>query len=369
MNEEIDDIKILVARFITNQASEQEASIVKRWINSNPENEEYYIELYTIWQDSLSLHEGNLIDQDKAYALFLSKTVNKEEEIEIVKDAASVRFISWSRIAAAATIIMVFALGIYYFKSSGLAVAANEIVVPKGGIKKTVLKDGTIVWLNAGSTLKYADKFGETSRTVYLDGEAYFDIAESSKKIPFIVKTNRFTIRDIGTVFNVKAYSEDAMFETVVFTGEVSVEGKLTQGSNADQKVFLKKQQVLKINNEIVSKPLPSKVAAAVDKAPKTIEVLDINPTQADIYNGWKDDLLVFEGITFNEISKILERRYDVTILIKDKELRDFEYTGSFKNVEDIYKALNIIKETTPIINYEIKGSTITIWKNGVLNN
>ena len=85
-----------------------------------------------------------------------------------------------------------------------------------------------------------------------------------------------------------------------------------------------------------------------------------ISSAQAEVYTGWTEDLLVFEGKTFQEIIKIMERRYDVDIVMKDLKLKNYEYTGSFKNVNEVEKALKILKETTDI-SYERNGRSITI--------
>lgn len=226
-----------------------------------------------------------------------------------------------------------------------------------------MLPDGTTVWINAGSSLKFEPGYGTSSRTVYLDGEAYFDIAEN--KIPFILKTNHHTIRDIGTVFNVKAYSDDFEFETAVIEGEVSIEGRLSLNSEKAEKLSVKRQQVLKLNYAPVAisghseKDITDLIETKVQK---------INSSQLELYTGWTEDLLVFEGKTFQEISKIMERKYDVEIVMNDQKLRNYEYTGSFKNVDSIEKALKILKETTDI-HYQKKGRIITIWGSETLIN
>ena len=81
-----------------------------------------------------------------------------------------------------------------------------------------------------------------------------------------------------------------------------------------------------------------------------------------NIYDGWRDDLLIFDGNTLDEIARVLERRYDVKISISSTELQNIRYSGSFKSVPDIDKVLHLIKENTPI-SYTIEGQNVTITK------
>jgi ferric-dicitrate binding protein FerR (iron transport regulator) len=353
--------KILIVKYITRQTTEDEAAMVKYLISSSKAHEDFYVQYYETWQKSLH-YDIDAIDTDKAYAKFLSSATT--DAIPVKKPV-----ITLVRLAIAASIILICAFGIYFYNSKpGLdipaqALAENEIKVPKGSTRKAVLPDGTKVWINAGTSLKFEKDFGSSSRTVYLDGEAYFDIADH--KVPFIVKTSRHTIRDIGTIFNVKAYADDLEFETAVIEGEVSIEGKLSLNSNKAEMVSVKQQQVLKLNYApvAVSGQIKTDVADLIEA-----KVQKVNSSQLEVYTGWTEDLLVFEGKTFQEISKIMERKYDVEIVMNDLKLRNYAFTGSFKNVDKVEKALKILKETTDI-NYEQKGRIITIWGGENLTN
>ena len=346
--------KILIVKYITRQATEEEATMVKYLISSSKVHEDFYVQYYETWQKSLH-YDLNVIDADKAYANFLSSAT--ADPVRLRKP-----IVTLARLAIAASIILICAFGIYFYggKTESDAptptLVENEIKVPKGSTRKTVLPDGTKVWINAGTSLKFEKDFGRSSRTVYLDGEAYFDIADH--KVPFIVKTSRHTIRDIGTIFNVKAYSDDLEFETAVIEGEVSIEGKLSLNSDKAEIVSVKQRQVLKLNYAPVAIPgqITKDIADLIEA-----KVQKVNSSQLEVYTGWTEDILVFEGKTFQEILKIMERRYDVEIVMNDLKLRNYAFTGSFKNVDKVEKALKILKETTDI-NYEQKGRVITIW-------
>lgn len=343
-----DDIKLLLVRYITNQASEAEAKEVKHWMNLHPENALYFIELYEAWQNML-LVKPEVIDEEKAYQLFLSKT----EKQKLV--------MPWPKLLKIAAVLCLFILsGLWVMRHySKPGITANSVIAQNGSVKKMMLSDGTIVWLNAGSTIRYDDNFGKTNRTVYLEGEAFFDIGHPNKKIPFLVNTKNYTIRDIGTKFNLKAYPNDPFFETTVIKGEVAVESN-TDNSHDANRIYVKPHQVLKI----FYKPEKdnSKTATQLPNNYNEVQVSQIDSAKINIYDGWRDDLLIFDGNTLDEIARVLERRYDVKINISSAELQNIRYSGSFKSVPDIDKVLHLIKENTPI-SYTIEGQNVTITK------
>ncbi|MDP2413501.1 FecR family protein [Daejeonella sp.] len=341
--------KVLITKYVTRQANEEEIAMAKYLISSSKVHEEFYLQLYETWQRSIYYKIG-FIDSEQAYSDFLDKsTVRKMGTIFRLK-----------YLTIAASFLIICGVAFYFYKAyrPDKVHTITEINVPKGAMRKIVLPDGTKVTINAGSTLKFESDFGKGTRTVHLNGEAYFDISKS--KIPFIVNANNYTIRDIGTIFNVKAYPDDLSFETMVIEGEVQVEGKLSIDSDKSQMISVKQQQVLKLNyssslNHVIQ---PDKDFSEIIE----VKVQKISPAQVEVYTGWTEDLLVFEGITFQEITRIMERRYDVEIIVDNSEVKNLKYTGSFKNIDDIDKALKIMKETTDIA-YEKQGRIIKIRK------
>ncbi|WP_207422509.1 FecR family protein [Desertivirga brevis] len=347
MNE---DIKTTIVKYITGQADETESAEVREWIKSSPENEELYFQLYEAWHQSLEANHS--IDVEAAYSSFADKTINRKPIIR--------RLSFVLRAAAAVIVVPLCALGLYRIINNSPEEILEVVRVPKGMPRKLNLPDGTLVWLNAGSELKYPKEFGKESRTVYLTGEAYFDIAKSDANIPFLVKTDKFTIRDVGTVFNVKAYPDEKIFETAVVEGKVSVEGPLTDDSYQNSKVYLDAHQLLKITKVSPSGP---KNAASEDVKTEPVKVEQIEPSAIEEFNGWRNDLLIFQEDSFEELSKVLERRYNVTIQFESELLKNYKYTGTFKNLENISKVLQVIKETTPI-KYTVNNQLIVISEN-----
>ncbi|WP_207535231.1 FecR family protein [Desertivirga arenae] len=348
MNE---DIKTTLVKYITGQADETESAEVREWIKSSSENQELYFQLYEAWHQSLEA-QGS-IDVDAAYASFAEKNIARRTLIKRLYKALRV---------AAAIILLPLSIGAFYKVFSNPPEVSFKVVkVPKGTPRKLKLPDGTLVWLNAGTELKYSEDFGKDNRTVYLVGEAYFDIAKSDANLPFLVKTDKFTIRDVGTVFNVKAYPDEEIFETAVVEGKVSVEGPITENSSQNSKVFLDAHQLLKIT-KVATNSGTHEVASVNDEV-EPVKVEQIEPGAMNEFNGWRSDLLIFQEDSFEDIARILERRYNVTIQFESEGLKNYKYTGAFKNLDNISKVLQVIKETTPI-KYTVQNQQITISEN-----
>jgi transmembrane sensor len=343
-----EEIKPLLVKYITGEADQADIELVKEWINAHPENEQYFAQLYETWHNMLFL-QPKVKNNEAAFQQFLPTPVKRYS-----------RLVKWGKVAAAIAVFIMLSVTLinHYTKSIE---KIKQIAVNKGAIKKVVLSDGTLVWLNAGSKLNYNADFGKTSRTVYLEGEAFFEIAPGKKNIPFIVNTKNYTIRDIGTKFNLKAYPNDPFFETTVVKGEVSVEGNINGNARENNRIYVKPRQVLRIYYRPENESYKPDVQGS--KSYNEIQVLQVDAAKLNQYDGWKEDLLVFDGNTLDEISKILERRYNVKIEMNDADLKGIRYSGSFKNVASISKVLDIIKGNTAI-DYSIQGNTVNITKN-----
>lgn len=345
-----DEIKLLLVRYITGQADEEETQQVKAWLSLHPENEQYFIELYELWQNMLYTRLG-VVDDELAYRNFVDRVSPEKPARKRV----------WLKAAAALLLAVGVSIPFIIHQHAAVGQQVVNVVSKKGAIKKLQLSDGTIVWLNAGSQISYSAGYGKTDRAIRLEGEAFFEIAPGKKNIPFSVTTSRFIIRDIGTKFNVKAYPNDPFFETTVEKGEVSVENK---ANTADvNRIYVKPSQVLKIFYRHDGKDLGvHAMELSPEKTYNEMQVVQLGPEKINVYDGWKDDLLVFDGATLDHIARVLERRYDVQISLKDSSLKRIQYNGSFKGIGSINKVLDIIKTNTPI-SYSITDKQVTISK------
>jgi transmembrane sensor len=347
-----EEIKVLLVKYIASQANDDEVAFIKQWVSAHPENEQYFAQLYETWQNSLLL-EYNIINADNAYQQFVNKISGDKQPAKNIY-----------KVWLAVTILLVAVVAATFLLKSNWADVAplNQLVAKPGIIRKVTLTDGTVVWLNSGSTLKYNESFGKTNRKVYLEGEGFFEIAPGKKNIPFIVNTKNYVIRDIGTRFNLKAYPNDSFFETSVVNGEVSIEDK-EHKDNAMNRIYIKQKQTLRIwKRRSEQLEILHGFANAPVKNYNEIQITQFTLDKEANYTGWKDNLLVFDSNTLQDIAKVLERRYNVEINISDTVLHNIKYSGNFKNVGSIDKILDIIKQNTPI-SYSKSGNSITITK------
>ena len=221
-------------------------------------------------------------------------------------------------------------------KKSGSIVETITVTSAPGMVTKTVLPDGSEVWLNALSSLTYPQRFTEKERTVQLSGEAYFKVA-SDKKHRFNVETpQKMVVSAYGTEFNVNAYENEATHEVTLASGQVEV------------------------SSEIGSK---TREALVVDeKAILLVETGNIHVVTADTYveTAWKDGRMVFRREKLDKIVTRLSRKFGVDIHLEGDRLKGYEYTATFtdETLEDI---LDLLKRSAPI--------TYSISKQKQLNN
>ncbi len=273
-------------------------------------------------------------------------------------------------ISIAASVLIVFALSFSILYKTNLLniISGNnqqiELIVPSGEKSQLVLADGTRVWLNSESRLKYPVSMKRKERKVFLEGEAYFDVTKQ-KGSHFIVYTQDLKVKVLGTKFNVKSYPRDKTIETTVVEGSVRIESK--------ENTIKFSPVVLKPAERLVYRKVPLKNSikhiAVNDKneeskiVPFVDQEIIISNVNTDNITCWKDHLLVFDNETFEEIAIKMSRWYKVQIDILDADLKAQRYTGKFVNNESLKQVLEAIKLTTPI-KYNINQNYIQITLN-----
>ena len=229
--------------------------------------------------------------------------------------------------AAAVLLIPILSFLLYTTHSYKNQYANNinelEVEAPAGSKMKFELGDGTKVWLNHGSKLKYPYRFEGKDRKVFLIGEAYFEVAHN-KNVPFIVGTNILDVKATGTAFNVSAYPEDNFIETTLVEGRVILYG----ASNSTEIKVLSPNESLKFNS---------------DKSNYTVET---GRTAKNTF--WKDGLLVFRNDSLEDVAKKLARWYNVDIEITNEKIKKYTYTATFTN-ETLAQVLELMTIPTPV--------------------
>jgi ferric-dicitrate binding protein FerR (iron transport regulator) len=205
------------------------------------------------------------------------------------------------------------------------------------------MADGTKVWLNAGSNIKYNADYNKHDREIFLEGEAYFEVAKNPDKA-FHVYADKIVVHALGTKFNVKAYAEENVVETTLIEGSVSVDVK----SLTSQRVFLKpKEQVF------YYKPVLQQ-----NGSEKILVSKGINPA---LYTSWINDQLMISNETLESLTVKLGRKYDVVFHFEDNSLRKLRFTGLLEN-ETIEQILEVLKLSSSV-NYRINERQIWIIK------
>lgn len=243
------------------------------------------------------------------------------------------------RFAQLAAILVVGLLLGYYLKSvDKQSLVYYTSIAPKGSISGTYLPDGTLIYLNSGSEIRYTMEGHSGMREVYLKGEAWFQV-EKNKKKPFLVHTPVYDVQVTGTSFNVKAYVEDKDVITTLEEGSVCV----------------KSSDNVKLSEELNLKPGEQLV---YNKESNKINVQEVNTKW---YTSWKDNKLVFINMSLAELKVLLERKFGVEIEIADSDILNCHYDGTIKD-ETVLEVLDILSHTLPV-EYHIEGQKIVIHK------
>lgn len=237
-----------------------------------------------------------------------------------------------------------------------LAQRINQVAVPYGMPEKRMLPDSTIVWLNAGSRIRYAEDFIQEKREVYLEGEGFFDVKHDPEH-PFIVHAGNIAVRALGTQFNVHAYLDDNTIEATLISGKVQI----TMSDKPDQRIILDPNEKLTVTKAMV--PLPGKRGQLKQEVSYQVQSIAPQPVVSAIPEvAWMQDKLAFQHEPFRELSKKMERRYNKQIHFVDSTLGNERLTGVFEN-ETIRKALGLLQMTTPF-RYRFQGDTVYLSRN-----
>ena len=226
------------------------------------------------------------------------------------------------KVAASVLIVVSVGTASYYIgtrhnQPKSAALAYFETTTPMGAQTKVVLPDQSVVWVNAGSTLRYGSDFNTNGRSVQLDGEAYFEITRDSLK-PFIVKSKRLDIKVLGTSFNVKAYGMDETTDVTLVSGKVNVSLRDEVAHAGD--VTLTPNRKLSFN-----------------KQTNKVRVSEVDAKDA---LSWMDGSLKFSEQPFMSIAKDLERKFNVRIRVESDPLRKEIFSGSFTKDYSLDKIL-----------------------------
>jgi ferric-dicitrate binding protein FerR (iron transport regulator) len=301
-------------KYFDGKASDKEKKDIHEWLESSPSNMDTY------------LAERELFDATILLAEPLAASTN-------IKQRSLWRTFSLevSKIAAVALIIISIGMYVYNNKIDELSNQINTVKVPSGQRANVILPDGSTVWLNARSELRYPSVFTD-GRNVSLKGEGYFEVVKDNGK-SFKVQTDNCEIEVLGTKFNVEAY--DGEFTTSLIEGSV----KITEKDDEKEAVILK----------------PNNKATLKDGK------LDVSPiTDYDTYR-WKEGLICFKNASFTELMNRFEKCYGIRIVIQNKNVEKYVCSGKFRISDGIDMALRILQKDAKYT-FERDGEDSTIY-------
>jgi len=307
--------------------SESEILEILDWIELHPENQRTYTHLKNLWvATGLDHPEPGMIPAFN----FPGGRV-----IQFPKNRLK------SLLRYAAVFVLAFALGsvtLYILdrkEKNQLSSLYNTIEVPYGERSTVTLYDGTKVWLNSGTKFRYPVAFSAQTRNVYVEGEAFLNVAKDAKH-PFVVNAGQLQVKVLGTHFNVCAYPDDNEFSATLEEGSINAVNTV----NGRSVTLVPGEQVV------------------LDRQTNGMTHLQVN---TDLYTSWKENLLKFEDAPFEEVIKKMERWYDVKIEVDPAINTRERYTMTIKT-ESLREMLQLVAKTTPM-KYEIKENNVLLKK------
>jgi ferric-dicitrate binding protein FerR (iron transport regulator) len=366
--------KEIILKYLAGNLKNPEKDRLFNWIKEDKENEILFSKLKNR-NALISHHIKNqaIIEPDinKEFQLFQYKT-EKSNKIPNISTVWKIKSYWW--IAASLLLFLYGLAASYSLITAKQTVEYHSISTQKGEKSKLTLSDGTIIWLNSESKVEYPADIKRKHVEILLDGEAYFDVAENTKR-NFIVKTSSIDIAVTGTRFNVKSYNNENTVEATLEKGEIIITGNIGN-KKINQPVILKPNEqarLIKNRKQIEITNNNEKNIRTIDTTPiSERNILDekneIHPelrihenVTAELYTSWKDGKLMFKSESFKELALEMERWFDVEITILNKELEEKKFTGVFEK-ETIEQALEALSLSMHF-KYQIDHNKITIFK------
>ncbi len=317
-------IKNIIQTFFDKDVSKKTLHIFGKWFRLDENIAEKELAMKEIWDNAPSVISKETLDDFSKINAKIN--LNKKRRYSLTRIAISY--------AAAIALIIVSTVYLTYKIAVPAPLEYTQLSVPYGESKKITLSDGSIVAVNAGSTLIYPKDFTGDTRTVFLTGEANFSVAKNPNK-PFIVRTKYIDIKALGTRFCVQSYPNAQYTKATLIEGSIKI----------DMEVNKDKSYILKPNDQLVYSNTDNKIA-----------VIDVDAAKVA---SWENGYLIFQGATFDEIAQTLERRYSVAINYDGKKLNQQSYFVKFNPDETIEDAMNVLTILISKSSYKKENSTI----------
>ncbi|MBC9796149.1 FecR family protein [Sinomicrobium weinanense] len=292
------------------------------WIESSPENRKYFNRVKA--EQVALFRSGQQVDAPGEFRNFRAKTKKRRRNYRVTA-------------VAAALVVILFSSVIFLDRSAGNE-TSSAFSTRSAEQKDFTLPDGSKIYLNAESTLEVSPGFNRETRTVKLNGEAFFDVARN-EQVPFIVETpDGIKVKVLGTSFNIKSYKDNKTIETTLVTGKV---------------------EIYKADRETPSAILAPRQKAIFRKHEKDIRVKQV---ATEAITSWKEGVLAFDNTPLNSVVKDIERWYGISVRIEDHTIEDYTFSGKFRKQYSIVQVLDILETSSPIqYDYDKQNKTVTL--------
>lgn len=324
--------KEIIIRSIQRTATEEELSILNRWLKADITNRTCYFQLEEIWSSGKSLSEESI---HQGWQM-LAKQIEKQPQQHTVPRIK--QKIVWWRYVAAVFIGVLIASAIWFAVPTRDLLShsiVQNVVYNKSGVQSVVLPDQSEVWLNENSRLTYPEVFVKKKRLVALEGKGYFDI-RSSKEKPFVVQIGEVTIEVTGTEFFVESVFDETSSVTLI-SGKVNLNYEDSNGN-------------------LVSTPLVPGQQAHINSVVGTVEIENVD---TDYYIAWKDGTYRFTDERLEKIAAMLAQHYGLEIRVSPS-LKDKRFTGRVMSGDSVEEVLKSIGKSYPV-RYRISDKLVRI--------
>ena len=369
-----------IIHFLARKETPEDVQKLKKWLAADPANRAELKQWLAAWDVAGMIGVAGKINSQDAYQRFLFRLNKDTAGFDAITPGLSVipvtpvtapsragKVMRTSlRIAAAAVVGFVVGLWCHAYLAEKKCepVAFIENIVPLGSKSEIKLPDGSFVWLNAGSTLRYATNYGRTTRDVYLEGEGYFKVAKQPEKL-FTVHTALSNITALGTEFNVKAYPGEDVVETTLIEGEVTVkQGETGQPLllKPGQKLLISAQKETVTNEPEETQPGKNPVVPAPVQQDRPLlskpVIRQLSQHLAEAEVSWKERNWRIESEPLIRLAVKIERRYDVVVRV-DEKLNSYRFSGTIKD-ESLEQVLYAMQLTSPIL-FKVEGKNVFI--------
>ncbi len=295
----------ILLQYLNGTLTEDERIKVERWRNESPDNEKIVEQIYFTLQMTERIKVMKAVDTEKAFIKFQKKIQRQKEKVSLKG-----LWLGFQKIAAMLFIPLLVLAGYLYRQNGDERLQMVEISTNPGVVSTFDLPDGSKVWLNSESSLKYVADFKANKRMVELKGEGYFEVVKDMNK-PFIVNAGPdLSIEVLGTSFNVFAYEEENVIETTLVEGLV-------------------KLNMFNENGNIQSYELKPNEKAEFSKKDVKLEIITVNP---EYDTGWMKREIIFRQSPMSKVLKVLSRHYNVDFEVEDPGVMNAVITARFKD-------------------------------------